>query len=310
MNNSTGLVSVIMPTYNHAAYIDSAITSVLNQTYDDLELIIIDNFSKDNTEEIVNRHKENDTRIIYKKFNNQGVIATGRNHGLELAKGEFVAFLDADDLWENDKLEKQVKLFTGNIGFVYTRQKFIDTDDNMLNVTSDPDFYRGKILEKLLQHNFTITSTVMLRKDLLDKYNLNFRTGRQGVEDWDLWLRVAFYTEFDYVDEKLLIRRVHLGSISQNHEMMYNSAMTTFDDIQKDILNVFSENTCLHKYLAALNAGRINQTLTFALKLMKNHDCKKAVEYILKALKMNYFNLSAWKMLIKAILFEKRTAIS
>ena len=99
------LVSVVMPTYNHAQYIGEAITSVLNQDYQNLELIIVDNFSEDNTEAIVNGF--NDQRIQYYQFANNGIIAASRNYGITKASGEFIAFLDSDDIWKEGKLKKQ-----------------------------------------------------------------------------------------------------------------------------------------------------------------------------------------------------------
>ena len=110
------LVSVIMPTYNHAKFIGKAIGSVLNQTHKNLELIIIDNYSVDNTEEIVKSF--NDHRIKYIKFMNNGVIAASRNNGLKIAKGEWVCFLDSDDWWYPKKLET-VQEYTSGSDIIY-----------------------------------------------------------------------------------------------------------------------------------------------------------------------------------------------
>src|SRR3989304_8476363 len=101
-NMKQPLVSVIMPTYNHARFIGEAIGSVLNQTYPNLELIIIDNYSEDNTEEIVSSYKNQ--RVKYFKFRNHGVIAASRNYGMRHAQGDYIAFLDSDDLWEPTKI--------------------------------------------------------------------------------------------------------------------------------------------------------------------------------------------------------------
>ena len=96
------MFSVILPTYNRAKFIEGAITSVLNQDYLNWELIIIDNFSKDNTQEIV--EKFNDKRIKYIKYKNNGIIAKSRNYGIKLSKGNYLAFLDSDDWWYSKKL--------------------------------------------------------------------------------------------------------------------------------------------------------------------------------------------------------------
>ena len=108
-NSEQPLVSVIMPTYNHAKFIAKAIESVLSQTSQNLELIIIDNYSEDDTGEIVASCE--DDRIIYLKFRNNGIIAASRNHGIKHSHGEYIAFLDSDDLWHKQKLEKQLPHF-------------------------------------------------------------------------------------------------------------------------------------------------------------------------------------------------------
>lgn len=95
--------SVVIPTYNQCQYLKKAINSVLKQTYKNFEIIVIDNFSKDKTREIVNSFKS--SKIIYKKFNNNGVIGRSRNLGISLAQGIWIAFLNSDDWWEKKKLE-------------------------------------------------------------------------------------------------------------------------------------------------------------------------------------------------------------
>ena len=97
------LVSVIVPTYNHATHLSRALRSVFKQTYENWELIVVDNHSTDNTEALVESF--NSPRVKYLKINNHGVIAVSRNAGIEAAEGEWVAFLDADDFWSEDKIE-------------------------------------------------------------------------------------------------------------------------------------------------------------------------------------------------------------
>ena len=103
-------VSVITASYNCAKFIEESIKSVLNQTYDNLELIIIDDCSTDNTEEIVNEYIKKDSRIKFYRLNNNSGAAVARNKGLDEATGRFIAFLDSDDIWDKQKLEKQINL--------------------------------------------------------------------------------------------------------------------------------------------------------------------------------------------------------
>lgn len=102
------LVSIIMPSYNTAKYISAAIESILNQTYENWELIIVDDCSTDNTDEILTEYAKKDSRIRYYKNEKNSGAAVARNRALRQAKGKWVAFLDSDDLWEKDKLEKQI----------------------------------------------------------------------------------------------------------------------------------------------------------------------------------------------------------
>lgn len=118
MNN---LVSIIMPSYNTAKYISAAIESILNQTYENWELIIVDDCSTDNTDEILTEYAKKDSRIRYYKNEKNSGAAVARNRALRQAKGKWVAFLDSDDLWEKDKLEKQICFMKkNNYHFSYT----------------------------------------------------------------------------------------------------------------------------------------------------------------------------------------------
>ena len=129
------LVSVIMPAYNAADVLPDAVNSVLKQTYNLLELIIVDDFSSDKTYEIAKAFMDRDKRVyVYKNDINCGVSRT-RNYGVSIAKGDWIAFLDSDDMWREDKLEKQVKFLDENqdIGVVLTKAKIIDENGEELN---------------------------------------------------------------------------------------------------------------------------------------------------------------------------------
>ena len=112
----TPLVSVIIPTFNRSYCIKKAIESVLSQTFKDFELIIIDNYSNDNTEQIIYNYKNK--KIIYKKFYNNGVIASSRNRGIKLSNSKYVAFLDSDDWWKKDKLKVSIDILEKGYDFI------------------------------------------------------------------------------------------------------------------------------------------------------------------------------------------------
>ena len=119
-------VSIITPAYNAERFIEETIKSVLNQTYENLEMIIVDDCSNDNTESIVRKYMEIDNRIIYKKLSGNSGAAVVRNEAMNIASGRYIAFLDSDDLWDKDKLELQIAFMKEkNIGFSFTGYRLI-----------------------------------------------------------------------------------------------------------------------------------------------------------------------------------------
>ena len=219
-NSDKPLVSVIMPTYNHANYICKAIQSVLKQTYQNLELIIIDNYSEDDTEKIVASHE--DDRIIYLKFSNNGIIAASRNNGIKYSHGDYIAFLDSDDIWLPEKLEKQTKLFqiSNETAMVYTRYKTIKEGTISSNIFPKNDRYKsGNIFESLYLRSFVACSSVMVKRCVLDQIGL-FDTDPDliAIEDADLWLRIALKHVIKCTGSSpLFLYRIQPGGISQGH---------------------------------------------------------------------------------------------
>ena len=205
-NSEQPLVSVIMPTYNHAKFLDKAIESVLSQTYKNFELIIIDNYSEDDTEKIVASYK--DDRIIYLKFRNNGIIAASRNHGIKHSHGEYIAFLDSDDFWHKQKLEKQLPHFG--------TPEIIGVASNAILVSETP-YYRKDNLARskqgyvdykyrdILNRNRIMTSSLIVRRNALDLAGL-FDEDKtfSCIEDWELWLRMARYGSFRVLESPFL----------------------------------------------------------------------------------------------------------
>lgn len=272
------LVSVIMPTYNHARFIGESIVSVLSQSYNNLELIIVDNYSSDDSEGIVRRFAQGDPRIRYIKFHNQGVIANSRNRGLAEAMGEFIAFIDSDDVWHTRKLEWQVPLFVKNsVGYVYGRAKTIDENGIELDVKDSQLFYEGDLLVKLLQVSVSVPqSSLVVRRDVLKRYNLYFRSNRQGAEDFDFLIRVAEVSDAAYTDKVVMYYRTHAGAISRNHCLLYNSSMVTIDEYESYVRNRFTNDHSRRKrILRACDIFRtytVNREVHFLLRDGFYHD--------------------------------------
>ena len=203
------LVSVIMPTYNQSAYIKEAISSVLSQSYSNLELIIIDNYSTDNTMEIVDSFF--DKRIQYYKFRNHGVIASSRNFGFTKSHGEYIAFIDSDDVWESLKLEYQIPHIQ-SVSCVSTNFKPIGDIDGFINYinSSLKDEYKDFEYDEVAQENPVITSSVLIRRDIfLQEKGFDENEAYKFIEDFELWLRVAYLGPIRILNEPLVQYRIY-----------------------------------------------------------------------------------------------------
>lgn len=217
---TAGLISIIMPVYNGEKYIASAIESVLGQAYENWELIVVDDCSKDSTAEIIEVFT--DSRIKYTKNKANSGCAVSRNNGLDIASGEYVAFLDCDDIWHEDKLAKQVQLIKNtDVDLVYTGYQFIDQNDVKTKVIIP----KGKAtLSDLLKENYIIFSTVLCKRSILK--GIGFKP-EWFHEDYvyllDLLQKKA---RFAGLQEKLALYRVHKGGRSNDKK---NAALRRWD---------------------------------------------------------------------------------
>jgi len=214
-------VSVIIPTYNRAHLIGRAIQSVLNQTYQNFEVIVVDDGSTDNTEEIVKGF--NDSRICYIRHSeNRGASAT-RNAGIEGAHGEYIAFLDSDDEWLPEKIKRQMQAFERSdpqVGVIYTGAIFVNQHGEAIAGYEAPEL-RGSVLRELLISNQIRGggSSVVAKRDHLNRIG-GFDEALPACEDWDLWLRLARICQFDFVDAPLVRIYIHGNQITADTDAM------------------------------------------------------------------------------------------
>lgn len=207
-------VSVIIPTYNSATYLAEAIDSVLKQTFPAYEIIVVDDGSTDNTKEILENYIKQ-KQIIYIFQQNAGPAAA-RNQGVRSSNGDLIAFLDADDIWIEDKLKQQVELFLNhnNVDLVYgPRIEFSNTQQDFI----DPKIklYSGKIFPHLIKSNFITNSSVIIRKNIfLEVGGFNEDRSLQAIEDYELWLRISIQREIAYVKKIVVKYRLHHNQIS------------------------------------------------------------------------------------------------
>ena len=236
-----GLVSVIVPVFNRQDYVAETIESIVKQTYKNIEIIIINDGSTDDSEKIIRTFQSqypDAIDVINQK--NQGQVKA-RNNGLEIARGEFIAFLDSDDVWSLDKVEKQMNRFKNKIGLVYSGVQYIDTWGNVIGEEQCDQSIKGSVYEKLLVKNRMTGGTVIIKNAVLKEVGL-FDETLEAAENWDLWIRATQFYEVDFVDEPLLKYRKHSGNMSSNNTLMLDA---TYSILEKYCLNAHAEGAAV-----------------------------------------------------------------
>ncbi|MEM7714189.1 MAG: glycosyltransferase [Cyanobacteria bacterium P01_A01_bin.68] len=266
--------SIIIPAYNAIKYLPETLESVLKQTFTNFEVLIIDDGSSDSIVEwaadII------DPRVKLISQNNQGVSAA-RNTGIKKSKGEYIAFLDADDLWEATKLEKQLQCFKNNpsLGLVHTAMILIDEEGKSLGrtFTSNVD---GDALKALLEQNTIVTSSVTVRRNCLETVG-NFDNKLRSSEDWELWVRLAYRYPFALIKEPLVFYRQHPHNTTKNWQMLEQDLLyieQVFRSVPQK-LSYLKNHTYAHAniYLAwkALQTGYCNQAAYFRNQAIKHY---------------------------------------
>ena len=198
-------VSVIIPTYNRELVIRRAVDSVLKQSFKNFELIIIDDGSTDSTPSILENYKKKDERIAVYVQKNRGV-SSARNLGIDKAKGKWVAFLDSDDEWLEDKLEKQINFAKNNptIPLIHGEEIWV-RNGRRVNPKNKHQKFGGDIFEKCLALCLISPSASFISRDLLEEYN-GFDENYPVCEDYDLWLRITKDHEVGFIETPILIK--------------------------------------------------------------------------------------------------------
>ena len=313
MNNP--LISVIIPAYNADKLITKTLDSILAQTYRPLEIIVVDDGSTDETAKVVKNYENNklvnkvDTNhkitqinragigLVYIRQENRGP-SKARNTGIKAAKGEYIAFLDADDCWSHDKLEKQIGLFKKepNLDIIFTDTKITRRENHEIEEFFvfkkkglDKNFFGHEFMvlrpfEKLIGTNFMHTSSVITKKACF-RDAIFFNEKRHYAEDWELWLKMSLYFIFGYVND-VCVHKIERGDgLSSNKLDMYLSTM--------DIMESFIENNKIEIDKLNLKDNFLSQYLKEQYKwmgyyLMQNKNNKMARIYYRKSFKKSF----------------------
>ncbi len=216
------LVSVVIATYNMGHYLPEAVNSVLRQTWSNLEIVIIDDGSTDDTAHQI-APLATDEKVHYIRTENKGQ-PQAKNRGLHEAQGEFIAFCDADDLWSPRKLELQMREFENpKVGVVYSEVSYIDQEGDHIDKAQPYERHSGTVTEHLVIKNFVPFGTAVIRRACIDKNGPFDETLPMGI-DWDLWLRYSVDWEFRYVSDVTYIYRIWPGQMSKNYRGRYDNA--------------------------------------------------------------------------------------
>ncbi len=220
------LVSIVIPLFNAKDYIAETIESVLKQSYKNIELIVVDDCSTDGSYELVEDFSKRDSRVkLIRLEQNFGGPAKPRNIGVKNSKGDYIAFLDADDIWEEEKLEVQIGLMEQE-GYNFTSTNILNVDENLKDIDSRysiSNFLR-RISKKrgvcdLIKNSFIATSSVVVKRDIIEKFSED--RDFISVEDLCLWIRLLDKkeTKYSYISQKLVKYRVLSKSISDRSKI-------------------------------------------------------------------------------------------
>ena len=228
-DNMNDKVSVITASYNAGRFIEETIKSVLDQTYENLELIIVDDCSTDNTDEIVSKYIKVDSRVKFYKLEKNSGAAVVRNTALEKAEGRFIAFLDSDDVWDRKKLEKQISFMkSNNYGFSFTSYRLMKEDGELLN--KEVRVPKEVKYTDLLKNTIIACLTVIIDRDMIGDFRMPLVRAGQDTATWLSILRKGNIA-YGY-DEVLASYRLVEGSISSNKFKALKRTWNTYRNIE------------------------------------------------------------------------------
>ncbi|MGZ0079080.1 glycosyltransferase [Methylomonas sp. YC3] len=281
MNTQSPLASVILPVYNGKKFIRDAITSILTQSHINLELLVVDDGSTDESTSIIKEFSEKDNRIRFFQQKNSGV-AGARNLALREAKGEYIGFIDQDDIWLTDKLESQIAYFEKNPEAVFLHGNIEYIDDKLTPL--DKSLYpwetnaSGHCFERLFVWNAIAIQTVCFKRKCMDTVGF-LREDVPGVDDYDYWLRFSRFFSIDYLDKTFALYRFHGENESHKWHLQDIKRSKVLEGILQDFPEIYLE----------IGKNKVNNQISalyreIAYEFIRKCHTKEARIYSLKAL--------------------------
>lgn len=278
-----GLVTIIMPVYNRPEYISDALSSIFAQSCKEFEVIVVDDGSTEDMKAILGEYLQ---RVRFFRKENGGA-ASARNYGIERAEGEYISFLDSDDLWHQHKLDVQLKFLKCNkkVGLVCADVLYHGRKGG--NTKAKAEWEDGDLFGSLFCNSFVCTSTVVLRRSVLDEVGF-FNEQYKCAEDYDLWLRIAKVNAIGRYLAPLATIRKHGLHLSSNKVALRTAAYEILS-------NHYDPNSIpLHAYYKRMSDLEIYLGRAFT----RLGDHKKAVSYFRRSVRRTPFRLRSWRYLL------------
>ena len=301
------LASVILPVYNGNKFLHDAINSILNQSHTNLELLIVDDGSTDNSKDIIEEFAEKDNRIRFFMQKNGGVAAA-RNVALRAASGEYIGFIDQDDIWHLDKLEIQIAYLEKSPDAVFVHGNIDYIDDQLVPV--DKNLYpwdtdaSGRCFARLFRQNAIAIQTVCLKRKCLETVGL-LREDVPGVDDYEYWLRVSRFFSIEYIDNTFALYRFHGENESHKWHSQDIKRSMVLEGILAQFPDIYSE----------LGTSNVNKQMAelyreIADEFIRQNNYASARPYLIKALKTSLFRPDTlFKLIISEIPSGIRSSI-
>ena len=263
-----------MPNYNYSQYLNYAIQSVVNQTFNDWELIIIDDGSTDSSKNIILEYAKLDDRIKFIFNNKNKGIAYSCNEGIRASKGDYILMMASDDMLKDNLLKIGVKVLDTykNCSAIIIEGEVIDEENNRLNILfSDlhrkPKITYGRFFKELLKGNFVCTG--MFKREYVHRYGIYYNANFTYLNDWLFWLQLAYVGNFFYIEEPLYLYRIHTNSTSFTHMKEHiKEAEHVFDFIVRNYCLSRDEKSIIYikKGVSNLKQKRFNRARELFIK--------------------------------------------
>jgi glycosyltransferase involved in cell wall biosynthesis len=283
------LVSVVTATYNMAQYLPEAIDSVLQQDYPHIEMIVVDDGSTDDTRSVLATYGHDERLRVISQPNSGQTVS--KNRGWRAARGQLIAFLDADDAWLPGKLARQIPCFTEpRVAVCYGRMIYVDERGEPLPIEPLRG-HSGHITAPLLVDNFVSFPTVVVRRRVLEEMD-GFDESLTMSIDYDLWLRVSVKHEFRFLDEPLARYRIWEGQMSHRTGERLDNFFRLLEQFLADNPGIVPET--------AVRRGYAHSYISRAFWHLGEGRKDAALTDIGRALRQRFFDRRAWRCLVKA----------